>query len=133
MVLEKVKARRVGDSLVVTLTKPTLEETGIAEGDILLLEIVSNKRILIAKEATTMSIPKKLGLEVVLLNARKSAIEAEMDLAVHEHNNSTPTAHPGIVDNDIMEGCTREWNWELRKLEVEIAQKRLELFELGGE
>jgi len=127
-----VKARKVGDSVVVTITRPALEEAEIAEGDSLVLEALGRGKILISKEVPSMSLPQTLQLELDILESRKAAIEAEMALAVHEHNKSMPTAHPGIEDSDIMEGASREWNWELRKLDVEIAQKRLDLFKLTG-
>jgi antitoxin component of MazEF toxin-antitoxin module len=130
--LTQVKARRVGDSVVITLTKPILEKTEISDGDSLLLEALAEGRILIAKEEKTVSIPKKLELELEVLKGRKDAIQAEMELAVHEHNNSMPTAHPGIEDDIIMEGSVREWTWQLRNVELEIAQKKLQLFELTG-
>ena len=130
---DNVKARRVGDSVVITLTKPILASTGISDGDSLLLEALAEGRILIAKEGKAVSIPKKLELELEVLKRHKDAIEAEMHLAVHEHNSSMPTAHQGIEDSVIMEGSIREWTWELRKVELEIAQKRLQLFELTGQ
>ena len=128
----QVKARRVGDSVVITLAKPVLAATGISDGDSLLLEALAEGRILIAKEDKAVSIPKKLELELVVLKARKDAIQAEKELAVHEYSSSMPTAHPGIEDAVIMEGSVREWTWELRKVELEIAQKQLQLFELTG-
>ncbi|MBN1189915.1 MAG: hypothetical protein JXA46_09190 [Dehalococcoidales bacterium] len=129
---EKVKARKVGDSVVITLTKAVLEESGISDGDTLFLEDLPEGRILITKEEKAVSLPKRLELEIEVLKGHKNAIEAEIELAIHEHNNSMPTAHPGIEDDAIMEGSSKEWNWELRKIELEIAQKRLQLFELTG-
>ena len=120
--IDQVKARRVGDSVVITLTKSILEETGISDGDTILLEALAKGRILIAKEEKAVSIPKKLELELEVLKVCKDTIQAEMELAVHEHNTSMPTAHPGIEDDGIMEGSVREWTWELRKVELEIAQ-----------
>ena len=55
-----------------------------------------------------------------------------MELAVHEHNSGMPTAHPDIENDAIMEGSIREWTWESRKVELEIAQKQLQLYELTG-
>jgi len=130
--IAQVKARRVGDSVVITLAKTILEETGISDGDSLLLEALAEGRILIAKEEKVVSVSKKLELELEVLKGRKNTVQAEMELAVHEHNNSMPTAHPGIEDDIIMEGSVREWTWELRKVELEIAQKQLQLFELAG-
>ncbi len=130
--LAQVKARRVGDSVVITLAKAIMEETGISDGDSLLLEALAEGRILIAKEENVVSIPKKLELELEVLKGRKYTIQTEMELAVHEHNSGMPTAHPGIENDAIMEGSIREWTWESRKVELEIAQKQLQLYELTG-
>ncbi len=130
--IAQVKARRVGDSVVITLAKAIMEETGISDGDSLMLEALAEGRILIAKEENVVSIPKKLELELGVLEGRKNTIQAEMELAVHEHNHSMPTAHPGIENDVIMEGSIREWTWELRKVELEIAQKQLQSFKLMG-
>ena len=43
-----------------------------------------------------------------------------------------PTAHPGIEDDTIMEGFFSEQNWNIAKLDVRIAEKKLEIFEAGG-
>jgi len=130
--LAQVKARRVGDSVVITLAKAIMEETGISDGDSLLLEALAGGRILVAKEENVVSIPKKLELELEVLKGRKNTIQTEMELAVHEHNSGMPTAHPGIENDTIMEGSIREWTWELRKVELEIAQMQLQLYELTG-
>lgn len=130
--LVQVKARRVGDSVVITLTKAILEETKILDGDSLLLEALAEGRILISKEEKAVSIPRKLELELEVLRGHKNAIQAEIELARHEYSKSMPTAHPGIDDPLIMEGCDREWTWELRKVELDIAKKQLQLFELTG-
>ena len=130
---DQVKARTVAGSLVVTLTRPIAEETGIREGDPLLLETVSNGRILIRKEITPMSPTQRLELELQILKERKGSLDAESDLALWEYSSCMPTAHSGIDDPTVMEGTTRHLRWEVAKLDVAIAEKRLELFECGGD
>ena len=132
MVRDRVKARKVGDSLVITLTKPVMEEAEIAEGDSLLLETISNGRIIVRKEAEPVAIVERVGLELDILKKRKAATQAEIEMVVYEHNNSMPTAHPYIEDDLIMAGVMRELSWEIAKLDVGIAEKHLEVFELGG-
>ena len=79
-----------------------------------------------------MATVEKSGLELDILKKQKAAIQAEIELIVHEYNNSMPTAHPYIDDELIMAGTMRELSWEVAKLDVGIAEKRLEVFELGG-
>ena len=131
MVREQVKARQVGGSLVITLTKPVAEEVGIQEGDSLIMETI-NERIIVRKETTPVTPLQKAELELEILEKRNSAFALEMELAVHEHNESMPSAHPGIEDALIMKGAMAEWSWQIAKLDLAIAQKKLEIFEMGG-
>ena len=134
MARENVKARQVGGSLVITLTKPVIEEAKIQEGDTLVVETIGSERIMVRKETAPMMPLKRAELELQILNKRKTALELEMSLAAWEHNNSMPSAHPGIEQApEIMEGAMKEWSWDLAKIEVDVAEKRLEIFELGGE
>lgn len=132
MIRDQVKARRVGDSLVLTLTKPVVKETGIAEGDSLMLETVSQGRIIISKEVETVTTARKVELELEILRKRQSALREEIKLAVVEYNKNMPTVHPGIDDQDLMELSMQEFHWDQANLDVAISEKRLELFELGG-
>lgn len=125
-----VKVRKVGDSLVVTLTKPVADEASIGEGDSLRLETIRKGRVLIRKEGEPVAVQEKVELELEILEKRRAALAAELELAVHEHNNSMPTAHPGIEDNLIMQGVVRETNWRIAQLDVGIAEKRLELLQV---
>ena len=79
-----------------------------------------------------MSSTQRIELELEILNTKKEAHTAELQLRVHEYNNSMPTAHPGTEYPEVMEGAVRELNWEQAKLDVAISEKRLELFEAGG-
>ncbi len=125
--IDKVRVRKVGDSLTVTVTKPIAEAAQISEGDTLMLETTTDGKIIIRKESTSMQSMSRTELEIAFLEKKKARIEAEITLAVSEHNNSMPTAHPGIDDDLIMEGSVKEWQWEIAKTEEEIAKKRLEL------
>ena len=51
MVQEEVKARKVGDSIVITLSRPILAETGIGVGEMLVAELPSTFCFLLAKES----------------------------------------------------------------------------------
>ena len=129
---DTVKTRKVGESLVVTLTKPLALEAGISEGDPVVLETLNSGRILIRKETAPMNPTQFLELELDILKKQKYTLQTEAAYMVHQHNNSMPSHHPGIEDSLIMEGEMRSHDWAIAKLDVEIAQKRLELFTAGG-
>ena len=73
-----------------------------------------------------------LELELDVLKAQKYTLQTEAAYMLHQHNNNMPSHHPGIEENSIMEGEMRCRDWEIAKLDVEIARKRLELFTAGG-
>ena len=129
---EVVKARKVGDSLVITLPKGIAEEANVTEGDPLVVETTAKERILVRKDHEPVSPTQRFEIELDILKKEASSLSAKMDLGIWEHNSSMPTAHPGIEDSDLMAGTSLEWNWELRKLELAIAKKQLELFDAGG-
>ena len=132
MVRDSVRARKVGGSLVVTLTKPVLDEIGVKEGDALLLDTIGNGRLIIGKEAPMTIVVEKVARELDILIKKRAALEAETDYIVFQHNNSMPTAHPGVEDDQIMEGTMKAHRWENAKLDTAVAEKRLELLEVGG-
>ena len=129
---DRVKVRKVGGSLIITLTKSVAEEMDVSEGDSLMMETLNNQRIMLIKEADDMPATQTVELELEVLERRKAAIEAETALAIHEYSNSMPTVHPYIGDETIMESTMRQWRWEIAKLDTSIAKKRLQLFEIGG-
>ena len=47
-------------------------------------------------------------------------------------NKIMPTVHRWVTEDAIMESQMLEWTWERAKLDVAIAEKRLELLEVGG-
>lgn len=132
MIRSTVKVRRVGDTLVVTLTKAVVEETGMTVGDSLILETLNNSRILVRKESVVSTPLLRLELELKVLQKHLGELLAESRLAEYEANNNMPTKHPGIEDPAIMPLFEREMHWDLAKCEREIAEKELEIFEAGG-
>ena len=132
MVKDNVRARKVGESLVVTLTKPVLDKTGIAAGDQLLLETITNGRVIVRKEPPSMPATQSVELELEVLKKRQAALQAEVEYVVAQHNNSMPSHHPWVDDENIMEGQMKYMRWEIAKLDTAIAEKRLELYEIGG-
>lgn len=129
---ENVKARKVGESLVVTITKTVAEASGIEEGDPLIVEVLGNGRLMMIKDKQPNPTIGVIELELELLESRRHEKLAERELMLSEYNNSMPSAHPGIDDGTIMEGTMKGINWDIAKLDTQIAEKRLELFKVGG-
>ena len=129
---ETVKARKVGESLVVTVTKPIAEMCGITEGDSLTIEVLDSGRMMMFKDKQPDRAIGMVELELELLESRCREKVAERALMVSEYNNSMPTAHPGIDDQYIMEGSMKEINWDVIKIETQIAERMLELFKMDG-
>ena len=132
MIRDTVKARQVGESLVITLTKPLAEEAGVTKGDILLLEALNDGRILVRKETIPMNPTQSLELELSILEKRRQALQKERDYILWQYNNNTPSHHAGIEYPELMEGTMQCNAWEISKLDVKIAEKRLEIFMADG-
>lgn len=128
---EILKVRKVGGTLVVTLTQAVLEQIPIAEGDRVLIEAVPPKRILISKEETVMPNTRRSELELQVLEARHEALDTEISYVIAQNNLNMPT-EPGMNDADIVELRLKQLQHERGKVAVNIAEKRLELFELQG-
>ena len=71
-------------------------------------------------------------MELDVLHKRLDVVKADVSLAAHEHNSQTPTRHPGIEWSDLMEGYGKEKWLEQCEIQLEIAQKELEIYHLGG-
>ena len=127
-----VKIRRVSQSLVVTLTQSLVGEVGLQEGDRVLIEAAPPRRIIISKEEKSVPNTRRVELELEVLEGRKAALEADVSFKVKQHNLSMPVQEDVVDDGDIMELTFARLNYELAKLNAEIAKKRLGLFELQG-
>lgn len=129
MARDFVKARRVGDSMVVTLTASILAALSLEEGDRLLLETDGKGRLVMSKEEGMPEVTtKELELEIEILQKRKFAKEKERARAVTHHNRG---GHPDFDDDGVMELVMADLNLEIAELDAELAEKRLELFRLG--
>lgn len=128
---EIIKVRKVGGTLVVTLTQGVLEEVSLSEGDRVLIEALPSKRILISKEEVKMSNTRRLELEIEVLETQKTVVESDMRYKVCQHNSGMP-CEPGMEDDNIMALAMHELTLDRDKLAADIAKKRLELFELQG-
>ena len=125
------KVRRVGQSLVVTLTQDILNEVDISEGERVLLEPVPPRRVIISKESENLPSTRRLELELAVLEKKKTALESESRFIVCQHNNSMPV-EPGMENSDIVELTLKELKRDLDRIDVEIAEKNLELFDAQG-
>ncbi len=126
MARDIIKVRKVGGTLVVTLTQAVLEQVALAEGDRVLIEALPTKRILISKEEATVPNTRRIELELQILNAKRESFSSQISHAVAEYNN-----HGGIESDDL-EVMLKYWEAERDKVAVAIAEKNLELFELQG-
>src|SRR5437667_12205372 len=68
---EILKVRKVGGTLVVTLTQAIIEEVQVGEGDRVLIEALPPKRILISKEGKKCPQQDELNLNSKLCKPRK--------------------------------------------------------------
>lgn len=126
MARDILKVRKVGGTLVVTLTQGILDQIPLNEGDRVLIEALPPKRILISKEESVVANTQRTELELAVLEAKRQAIESEISAEVAEYN-----IH-GTMDSSDLEVFVKEKTAERDKVAVEIAQKRLELFDLQG-
>ncbi|MCB9385871.1 MAG: AbrB/MazE/SpoVT family DNA-binding domain-containing protein [Bryobacterales bacterium] len=134
MAREIVKARRVGQSLVITLPLPILEVIAIQEGDRVMVETDGTKRLIVRKEEERMkNTSRRLELEIDLLEARKKALDADADFKMEQWNRSTPVQADAPQDDDSMALTMRELNLRTAKLARAIAKRRLALYDATGD
>ena len=133
MIQATVKARRVAGSIVVTLPKHLLKSVGISEGDSLTLQTEGVGYISVRKEKDDMSKLKELKMELEILHKKRDVLNADRELALHEYKNGMPTRHPGIEQGgEIVEGTLLEMRLDEHELELEIAKKELEIYQIAG-
>src|SRR5208282_3026872 len=97
-----VKVRKVGATLVVTLTQAVLEQIAFSEGDRVLVEAVPPRRIIISKEETKVPNTRRIELEIEALEARQKAIESDIEYKIYQHNKSMPVDE-GMSDASVAE------------------------------
>jgi antitoxin component of MazEF toxin-antitoxin module len=129
---EIVKIRAVAGSLVVSLPQSVLEPVGLGEGDRVIVEAAPPRRLVITKERKTMTSTHHLGLEVDLLEKKKRAIESDLRYKARQYNGNMP-CEPGLEDEDTAFLILMSLERDRDRLDVEIAEKRLELYDLGGD
>ena len=126
-----LKVREVAGSVVVTLPQPMLASVGLQPGDRVLVEATPPRRIVITKEGATMQSTARLELEIDVLERRRQALESDLAYKRRQHEENMP-CDEGMSNPDValllMSGLARDRDY----LDVEIAQKKLELHDLLG-
>ena len=128
----KVKARKVGDSVVMTLPKVMLDSTGFLEGDSLLLESNVPGFLSVRKENDKMEKLKEAEMELTVLRRKLDFVNSEVELAGTEYKHSMPTRHPGIEDPTMMEAYMNEFSFRQSKIRLKIAKKELAIYRMSG-
>ena len=132
MARDIIKVRKVGGTLVVTLTQAVLAKVQLEEGDRVMIEAVPPKRIIISREEEPMSNTQRTELELEVLKGRKAALDSQLEFVVAQNNLNMPLQE-GLDDSSIVELTIRQITHDRDKVTVELAQKRLEFFDLQGQ
>ena len=130
MVRDMTKLRNVGGTSVVTLTQAILSSTELKDGDRLLLEALPPNRVIITKEVEMVANSRRAELELQVLERKRDALCKHMECIGEGLRLNMP--EPGFEDDDIARLTAFEFERDKANLEVEIAQKQLELFDLQG-
>src|ERR1700733_6375267 len=126
---ETVKVRSVAGSLVVSLPQSVLEPVGLKEGDRVVVEAAPPRRLVITKEGKTMTSTQHLEMEIDLLEKKKTAAESDLRYKARQYNDNMP-CEEGMSDNDVAFLILMSIERDRDRLDVEIAEKRLELYNL---
>jgi len=126
-----VKVRKVGDTLVVTLTQAILQSVELEEGDRLLLEASPPRRVTIIKEVETMPTVRRAELELEVLTCKRDALAAQAHFVADQNNLSMPV-EAGMDDQYVVQLTMAQLSRDIANNAVDIAEKNLELFDLGG-
>jgi len=126
-----VKVRKVGDSLVVTLTQPVLSAVEIREGDRLMLEPSPPYRIILSREQKPTTSTKRLELQIEVLEKKHASLESEITYVMAQYNHDMPVDHY-VSDSTGMEVTMQQLEYKRDQVDAELAEKRLELFDLQG-
>lgn len=128
---EIIKLREVAGSAVITLPQIILEALGLELGDRLLVEAMPPRRIIITKEGATMQSTQRVELELDLLGKKRQAIESDLRYKDRQFKSNMPS-DPGMDEPAIAILVMSSLERDRDRLEVEIAEKRLELHDLQG-
>jgi bifunctional DNA-binding transcriptional regulator/antitoxin component of YhaV-PrlF toxin-antitoxin module len=123
---EIVKVRQVAGSVVVSLPTSILEGSGIKTGDRVLVEAAPPRRIIITKEGKTMTSTERLELEIDVREKKLRAVDSKQAYILEIYNNND------YLDAGAFGVEMRGLNHDRDQLTVEIAEKKLALYDLQG-
>jgi antitoxin component of MazEF toxin-antitoxin module len=126
-----VKVRRVGQTLVVTLTQEVLRQVPLVEGDRVLIEPLPPRRIILSKEEKTMPTTKRLELELGVLKSKLKSKESSLTFLETQHNLDMPV-EDAATDDKVFELTMRQLVRDRDQVAMEIAEKELSLFDAQG-
>ena len=126
-----VKVRTVAGSVVVSLPASVLEPVGIKPGDRVIVEAAPPRRLILTKEGKTMTSTQRLELEIELLEKKKQALDSDLRYKVRQRNSSMPTEE-GMADESVAVLILSELERDRDRLDTEIAERKLELYDLQG-
>jgi antitoxin component of MazEF toxin-antitoxin module len=128
---EIVKVRLVAGSAVISLPQSVLEPVGLKAGDRVIVEAAPPRRLIITKEGASMSSTQRLELEVDLLEKKKTAINSDLKYKERQYNSSMPVDE-GMSDSSVAVLTMSSLVCDRDRLTAEIAEKKLELYDLLG-
>jgi antitoxin component of MazEF toxin-antitoxin module len=126
---EQVKVRAVAGSVVISLPQSVLEPIGLKPGDRVIVEAAPPRRLIVTKEGATMTSTQRMEMEIALLEKQVLANTLDFDYKKEQYNRSMPS-DPGMEDNDFGWMILMELQRDRAQLEVTIAKKRLELYDI---
>lgn len=128
---ELVKVRLVAGSVVVSLPQSVLDPVGIKPGDRVIVEAAPPRRLVITKEGGVMTSVERLEKTIELLEKKKRAIESDLEFKRRQYDSQMPIEE-GMSDSDIAILWMTQLVRDCDQLDVEIAEKRLELYDAQG-
>jgi antitoxin component of MazEF toxin-antitoxin module len=129
VVREIVKLRTLAGAVVVSLPQSVLEPVGLKAGDRVVVEAAPPRRLIVTKEGNTMTSTARLELEIDLLDKKRAAIDSDLVYKQEQHNKDTP-CEPEMTDSDLIGLVFYKHTRDRDRIEVEIAEKRIELYDL---
>ena|SRR5271165_4608616 len=129
---EIVKLRTVAGSIVVSLPQSVLEPVGLKAGDRVIVESAPPRRLIVTKEGNTMTSTARLELEIDLLEKKKVALDSDRR---YKHEQYAKNIHfeKEMEDSDVAGLIFHELNRDIARIDVEIAEKRMGLYDLQAE
>ena len=128
---EIVKIRKVAGSIVTSLPASVLDPVGLKPGDRVIVEAAPPRRLILTKEGQTMTSTQRVELEIELLEKKRQALDSDLRYKARQHNDSMPTEE-GMDDGDVAMLVLAGLERDRDRLDVEVAEKKLELYDLAG-